>query len=355
MHDDPSQVSFPTGVLLVALTALMQTGCGMSSAKDRAEVVLYTSVDQQVAQPILDAFEQQSGIAVRSRFDTELTKTTGLVGRLRQEAQRPVCDVFWSSEVFHTIRLAEEGLFEPLSNLPSLPNAALKETLSDWPERYCDSAGRWYGFALRARVIAYNTAHLQPEDVPTEITGLAAPRWKDQVVIARPSFGTTGGHVASWFSLFGPQRAEAFLRRLHENGIRVVDGNSQAVRAVAQGQAQLCLTDTDDVWAAQRNGWPVDLVYPRHGDEGTLLIPNTVARVRGGPNPVSATALIAYLLGSQVERALAESDSHNIPVRASLAAEFKQYAPQSPMTLSYEQIAEHLEPALRASAEILEP
>jgi iron(III) transport system substrate-binding protein len=127
------------------------------------------------------------------------------------------------------------------------------------------------------------------------------------------------------------------------------------VRAVAHGQADLGLTDTDDVWAAQRNGWPVDLVYPRHGDQGTLLIPNTVARVRGGPNAVGAAQLIAFLLSSDTERALAESDSHNVPVRGSLAAEFERYSVESPMALSYQRIAENLESALRASAEILGP
>jgi iron(III) transport system substrate-binding protein len=355
MRGDSGRVSFRAASLLTALSALALSGCDLSSADDAAGVVLYTSVDQQIAQPIVEAFQQKTGIPVHARYDTELTKTTGLVQRLRLEAERPACDVFWSGEVFHTIRLAEEGLFEPIMTLPTPAEVNLTELLADWPEQYRDVAGRWYGFALRARVIAYNTDRLRADEVPVEITELAGPRWKDKVLIARPSFGTTGGHVASWFALFGPERAEQFLRELRENGLRVVEGNSTAVRAVALGQAELCLTDTDDVWAAQRNGWPVDLVYPRHGEQGTLLIPNTVARVRGGPNPAPAARLIAYLLSSETERALAASDSHNIPVREALAAEFEQYAVESPMAVSYEQIAEQLEPALRASAEILEP
>lgn len=355
MRNDPWRVSLPANILFVCLVALIPTGCSFSAADDSAEVVLYTSVDQQIAQPIAEAFEEKTGISVRCRYDNELTKTTGLVQRLRLEAERPRCDVFWSSEVFHTIRLADEGLFEAVGPLPSPREDSLSTVLADWPEAYRDPEGLWFGFALRARVIAYNTRKLNPEEVPTEITELALPRWKGRVVMARPSFGTTGGHVASWFALFGPERAKEFLRGLHDNDVRIVEGNSQAVRAVAQGQADLCLTDTDDVWAAQRNGWPVDLVYPRHGQQGTLLIPNTVARVRGGPNPEAASQLIAYLLSSETERALAESDSHNFPVSDSLAAQFESYRVESPMALSYRQIAEHLVPALRAFSEILEP
>jgi iron(III) transport system substrate-binding protein len=295
-------------------------------------------------------------LRVRCRYDNELTKTTGLVGRLRLEAERPVCDVFWSSEVFHTIQLARDGLFEPaVSRPPSSDPSLSSDERASWPAAYRDPEGLWYGFALRARVIAYNTRQLKPDEVPTEITELALPRWRGRVVMARPSFGTTGGHVASWFALFGPDRAETFLRQLRDNEVRLVEGNSQVVRAVAHGQADLGLTDTDDVWAAQRNGWPVGLVYPRHGDQGTLLIPNTVARVRGGPNAVGAAQLIAFLLSSDTERTLAESDSHNVPVRGSLAAEFERYSVESPMALSYQRIAENLESALRASAEILGP
>ena len=330
----------------LTLCPVLRTENGNASNKTQT-LTVYCSVDEAFARPILNRFEATTQSQLAIVFDTEAGKTTGLVNRIIQEddSGRPRADVFWSSEVFNTIALARRGLL--VAHRPS--------TAKDIPARFKDPDHYWTGLAVRARVIAYNTRKLQAEEVPTEITELALPRWKGRVVMARPSFGTTGGHVASWFALFGPERAKEFLRELRENDVRIVEGNSQAVRAVAQGQADLCLTDTDDVWAAQRNGWPVDLVYPRHDEQGTLLIPNTVARVRGGPNPEAASQLIAYLLSSETERALAESDSHNIPVSESLAAGLESYRVESPMALSYRQIAEHLGPALRASSEILEP
>jgi iron(III) transport system substrate-binding protein len=122
---------------------------------------------------------------------------------------------------------------------------------------------------------------------------------------------------------------------------------------VAQGQAKIALTDTDDVWVAQRNGWPVDLVYPRHGSAGTLLIPNTVARVRGGTHETEAAALIDFLLSEEVERFLAASDSHNIPIRPGLAREFPRYAVSSPMAVDYAKVAAVMTPAIRSVSGIL--
>ncbi len=39
------------------------------------EVVVYVSTDEAIARPILEAFTQESGIAVRARYDSENAKT----------------------------------------------------------------------------------------------------------------------------------------------------------------------------------------------------------------------------------------------------------------------------------------
>ena len=104
------------------------------------------SVDEDVAEPILKAFEAESGVHVSARYDTENMKTVGLVEKLRAEAARPVADVFWSSEVFHTILLAGRASLK----LP-VPHGRVAR-------RPADADGRWYGFALAGTVLAYHPA-----------------------------------------------------------------------------------------------------------------------------------------------------------------------------------------------------
>ena len=95
--------------------------------------------------------------------------------------------------------------------------------------------------------------------------------------MAAPEFGTTGGDVASWFAHYDSARATEILEGLKANDIRLVAGNSTAVRMVATGQADVCFTDTDDVYAAQRNGWPIAMNPLDQGGAGALVIPNTAA------------------------------------------------------------------------------
>jgi iron(III) transport system substrate-binding protein len=332
--------------LLVALTVLplcLFLSCSKSSDPDTRTVVLYCSVDQEIAEPIIYEFEKQTGIDVLARFDTEASKTVGLVQKIKAEAASPVADVFWSSEIFHTIRLAQDSLLAPYSS----------DATKDWPALYADAEGRWYGFALRARVIAYSTDRVSAEDAPKSIEEVLDSKWKGRLVMAAPEFGTTGGDVASWFAHYGAAGARQILEKLKANEMRIVAGNSTAVRIVATGQADVCLTDTDDVYAAQRNGWPVAMNFLDQAGAGVLTIPNTAAVLKGATHPKEAAELMDFLLSEQLEQMLAASDSHNTPVHKALAEKFKLYAVDKPLDVDYAKIADQLPTAIQTAREVL--
>jgi len=300
-------------------------------------------VDQEIAEPIIAEFEQLSGIKVLARFDTEASKTVGLVQKIKAEATSPVADVFWSSEIFHTIRLARDSLLASYSS----------DATTDWPAAIADADGRWYGFALRARVIAYSTDRVSAEDAPRSLEDVLDAKWKGRLVMAAPEFGTTGGDVASWFVHYGAAGARQILERLKANDMRIVAGNSTAVRMVATGQADVCFTDTDDVYAAQRNGWPVAMNFLDQAGDGVLTIPNTAAVIKGAAHLEEAGELMDFLLSEQLERMLAASDSHNSPVHKALAEQFQLYAIAKPLDVDYGKIADQLPTAIRTAREIL--
>lgn len=338
------KIAFP-GLIIIVTACFFSTllSCGKKNQENYREVILYCSVDQTIAEPIIAEFERLSGIDVLPRFDTEASKTVGLVQRIRAEASSPIADVFWSNEIFHTIRLARESLLAPYGS----------DATKDWPARYADPNGRWYGFALRARVIAYNTSRIDAGDAPRSLEDVLDSKWKGRLVMAAPEFGTTGGDVASWFANYDSARATEIMERLKANDIRLVAGNSTAVRMVATGQADICFTDTDDVYAAQRNGWPVAMNYLDQGGDGALAIPNTAALIKGAGNPEEAEELMEFLLSEQLEKMLLVSDSHNCPIRPALAEQFKTYVIPKPLGVDYEKIADRLPTAIRTAREVL--
>jgi len=309
-----------TAFVRVALVAAMAWGALCGCNEDVETVVVYCSVDEQFARGVLKEFERRTQVRTLAVYDSEAGKTTGLVNRIRAERGRPRADVLFSGEVFNTILLAQEGLLAsydppPASDIPRhLRGSGQKgEDKNTKANELC-----WTGIGLRGRVLAYDPMRTALDDLPQRWEEFAYPRWAPRVALGNPMFGTTRGHVAAMFALWGKDRTTAFLVNLKDAGALVVDGNSSALRAVIDGRAEMCMTDTDDVWVAQRDGASVALKYLDMGDGGTLWIPSSVALIEGGPNRANGELLVDYLVSEEVERMLAESRSRNIPVRAAL-------------------------------------
>ncbi|MHC4090728.1 MAG: extracellular solute-binding protein [Planctomycetota bacterium] len=326
---------------IVAAAWVAVVGIAAGCADDD-HLVVYCSVDETFGRMVLQRFEEKTGITVQPVFDSEAGKTTGLVKRIRIEAAEPRADVLFSGEVFHTILLGREGLLEAYES----PAAR------DVPARYKDAQHLWTGIGLRGRVLAFNSQRVAAEQLPRSWEELAEQGHASRLAFANPLFGTTWGHVAAAFALWGEQRGRAFLSALRDGGGKMVDGNSAAVRAVLAGQADLCMTDTDDVRVARRQAASLQQRYLDLGDGGTLLIPSSVAMIKNCPHATEARKLVDFLVSAEVERMLARSDSGNVPVRESLRRELKMELPPSTQ-LSYDAIADAMEPAAAAVREIL--
>jgi iron(III) transport system substrate-binding protein len=145
--------------------------------------------------------------------------------------------------------------------------------------------------------------------------------------MAKPQFGTTATQAACLFEVLGPEAAKKLYLGLRDNGVSIVAGNKQVAEGVAQGRFAVGTTDTDDAIIEVKAGRPVAIVFPDrdghkdHPRMGTLFIPNTLAVVKGSPNPDGARKLVDFLLSPAVEKRLAESSSHQIPLNPAVKAD----------------------------------
>ena len=330
------------------LVCLMSLFSACTRDDGTPHVVVYVSADEYVARPILELFEQRTGIEVRALFDTEATKTTGLVTRLHSEQARPRADLFWSSECFGMIQLQQQGV---LGRFPAEQLEAMNQGVPDsWQSR----SGGWVAFAPRARVLVYAPDRVDPKSLPGGWEALADPAWKGRLAMADPRFGTTGGHLGAMQAVWGAERFSQWVDGLVANDIRVLtSGNAGVVAGVVSGEFDLGMTDTDDVWAAQARGHSVALLYPRHAASevsggGTLLIPNTVGLIEDGPNPREALQLAAWLSSEEVERLLMETPSRNIPLRSDPGS----LAVPDPLQVRFEEASALRTPALETARDL---
>ncbi|MFM1872842.1 MAG: hypothetical protein RL398_2264 [Planctomycetota bacterium] len=289
-------------LLLPALATL--AACGKE-----ADVSLYVALDQEHSEAMVKRFEQETGLSVKARFDTEASKTVGLVSAIVEEASRPRADVFWNNELAHTVRLAQKGLLAAYA----APNGA------SIPTQWKDGGGLWHGFAARARVLIVNK-NLLPDakDWPKSTFDLVDPKWRGKCGVARPLTGTTLTHFAALQLLLGDERFGKFIDGIFANDVQLLQSNGATMRAVSEGKLAWAFTDTDDYHVALTKGLPVGVVFPDQdeGGLGTMLIPNSVGLVKNGPNPENGKKLVDWILAEQTEALLAAAKSAQIPLRA---------------------------------------
>ncbi|MBI2298615.1 MAG: extracellular solute-binding protein [Armatimonadetes bacterium] len=276
-------------------------GCAQQAAPQ--QVVCYSSTDQVFAEPVLKAFEQETGIQVKAKYDTEETKTTGLVNLIQQEKGRPQADVFWSSETGRAITLQKAGCLAAYHS----PNA------QGIPSAFKDAGGFWTGFSARARVILYNRQRVKSAP-PASVQDLLKPQWHEAAAIPNPLFGTSSFQAATLFLVWGNQRASTFFEQAKANGLQVLPSNGAVKDAVSEGRAAWGFVDTDDANVAIKDAKPVAVVFPDQDGLGTLVMPNTVSLLQGAPHPEAGRRLIDFLLSAATEQRLAAMDCVQMPL-----------------------------------------
>ncbi|MEW6360271.1 MAG: extracellular solute-binding protein [Planctomycetota bacterium] len=318
-----------TAIALAALAA----GCGPGEGK----VVVYSSEDRIFSEPVLKEFERRTGIRVVGVYDTEETKSAGLVNRLIAKKDNPDGDVFWSGDPARPIVLKSKGVLAPY----------ISPSARDIPDRFKDKEGYWTGFSARTRVLLINTDLVKESDAPSSILDLTAPRWRGQVAIANPLFGTTSFHAAALFEALGEEKAKKWFHDLRANDCRIVASNGEVRRQVASGGVKIGLSDSDDASVAVLDKKPVRAIVPDQNDGqiGNLVMPNTVSLIQGCPHPENAKRLIDFLLTAEVEQMLAEAECAQSPLHPGvpIPPNVLSLDKVKPMAIDYHRTAMRLE------------
>lgn len=285
---------------IVEFVAILAIGLVFFYRQQDEALVVYCAHDAVFSEEILNAFEKKTGIKVAPRFDTEATKSLGLTNLIVREQDHPRCDVFWNNQTLGTAALKEQGLLE------AYRGAGYQRI----PEEFKDPEGYWTGFAARLRVYITNTEKLTAtkDSIEQKLSGLL-----NDVAIAKPLYGTTLTHFTVLCNAWGLDHLKKWYQSLLERKIQETSGNASVKNLVASGVCALGFTDTDDYFVAVDEGKPVAYLPVLVNDQ-SILIPNSVAIIKGTKKRKEAEALVDYLLSEEVELKMAQSQSRQIPL-----------------------------------------
>ncbi len=265
--------------LRLGVLAVILSGC---APKNKNRVVLYCSVDEVYAKPLIKKLEAQTGLQIDALFDTEATKTAGLANRIRAEASRPRADVFWSSALLQTLLMSDEKLLQPYDS----PSAR------DLPARF--RGKDWVAVGARARLQVSGSKG-------TGKSNLALIPMTNPVAISNPQFGTASDWATAWATRWGQKSALNWFKTLKIEPLSVLPGNGDVARAVADGTMLQGWTDTDDFLAEKRAAKKIFVVETV---KENVLVPGAVSMLKNAPHLENAKKLLDAIASAQNERAL---------------------------------------------------
>ncbi|WP_214401071.1 extracellular solute-binding protein [Pseudonocardia lacus] len=281
-----------------ALAVLTLAGCGGGAAEPAAAagpvvaeertLVLYSGRDEELVGPLIEQFEQASGITVETRYGS----TTEIAAQLLEEGAATPAQVFLSQDAGALGALAAQGRLAPL---PAEVTGTVEPTLSS-------TDGVWVGLTGRARVVAYDSQEVPADQVPGDPQELLDPRWRGQIAIA-PTNASFQAYVTALRVLQGEDAARAWLQGLLANEPQIMQGNGAILEAVNTGAVDLGLIN-HYYWASSETDPAALRAQIAFGDPGTAL---ALVNVTGAgilteaADSPEALELVKFLVGTQAQ------------------------------------------------------
>ena len=285
----------------VAAVAIVIATMAFGAAADAAgTVIVYTAAEQQMIDDLLPAFEKSTGIK------TEVIKAGSgeLMNRLKAEKGKPAADVLWSVDGTVIDSIAE--LFEPYKSAESariIPGFAISKT--------------WTPFTAVVVSFIVNPTALGDLAAPGSWADLAKPEYKGKISSPRADqSGSAFIQMATVLQDFGSEEKglEVYKGIL---GNAVLSTSSGAVpRFVTDGEYPIGITIENDALRYKLGGAAVEIVYP---SEGTAIVPDGMAVVRGGPNTENGKLFIDFMTGVEAQTGVAKFGRR--PVREDVPAD----------------------------------
>jgi iron(III) transport system substrate-binding protein len=170
--------------------------------------------------------------------------------------------------------------------------------------RFRSADGTWVGLSGRARVVAYNTAKVKPEALPTSILGFTDPAWKGRIGWA-PTNGSFQAFVTALRLLKGDAAAKQWLEGVKANAPRTYKNNAAIIEALGRGEIDVGFVNHYYLHAAKKDkgeALPVANHFVAAGDPGALVNVAGAGVLKGTKKAEAAQKLIAFLLDAQAQK-----------------------------------------------------
>jgi iron(III) transport system substrate-binding protein len=287
----------PFAILLALLLPL-------GAAAQEKVVNIYSSRHYQTDEALYSGFTRLTGIKVNRIEAGE----DALIQRIRNEGERSPGDVLITVDAGRLWRAQELGLFQPVRS------AALESRI---PASFREPSGQWFGFSMRARVLAYDKSRVRAGEL-VRYEDLADPKWKGRICVRSSTNIYNLSLMGAMIDRLGEARAQQWANAVRANMARPPKGgDTDQLKAVAAGECDVALSNHYYYARLARSAKPEDkalaeklgIVFPGLAGSGTHVNISGAGVLRHAPHRDAAVKFLEYLASDEAQRYFADGNN----------------------------------------------
>jgi iron(III) transport system substrate-binding protein len=285
--------------LLLALA-----GCAAAVSAQEKIVNIYSSRHYQTDEALYSGFTKQTGIKINRIEAGE----DALIERIRNEGARSPADVLITVDAGRLWRAEQLGLFQPVRS---------KVLESRIPASFREPDGEWFGFSMRARILAYSKDKVKASELRS-YEDLADPRWKGRICVRSSTNIYNLSLMGALIDRLGEAKAERWAHAVKANMARdPKGGDTDQLKAVAAGECDVAISNHYYYARLARSDRPEDkavanklgVVFPGLAGTGTHVNISGAGVLKHAPHREAAVRFLEYLASDEAQRYFADGNN----------------------------------------------
>jgi iron(III) transport system substrate-binding protein len=265
---------------------------------------LYSSRHYHTDEALYAGFTKSTGIKVNRIEGGE----DALIERIRNEGARSPADVLVTVDAGRLWRAEQLGMFQPVRS------AVLDARI---PASFREPSGLWYGFSLRARVIAYSKAKVKAGELQN-YEDLADAKWKGRVCMRSSTSIYNLSLMGALIDHLGEAQAEAWANAVRGNlAHEPKGGDTDQLKSVAAGECDVTISNQYYYARLARSqkaeeravAEKVAVVFPNQKSWGAHVNVSGAGVMKNAPNRDAAVKFLEYLASDDAQRYFADGNN----------------------------------------------
>nr|MBP6563944.1 extracellular solute-binding protein [Neisseriaceae bacterium] len=259
------------------------------------DLVVYSSRAEQLLQPIVAKYKQETGVNVKLVSDKE----GPLMEKMRAEGKNSPADVLITVDGGNLWQASEMGLLQPIQS---------KVLNSNVPSHLRDPKNQWFGLSVRARTIFYNTNKIKPEQL-SSYADLASDKWQGKLCLRTSKKVYNQSLVAMHIADVGVPKTEQMVKGWVKNLATPPFADDTALlEAIAAGRCDVGIANTYYYGRLmdKKPELPVGIFWADQKAKGTHVNISGAGVAKHTKNKAEAQKFIEWLSGDKAQNLFAD-------------------------------------------------